>query len=331
MNILVRLPNWLGDMVMSVGFLNQLKEFYPGASISLIAKKGIHELLPFFPQTEHQFIFSKEQNPGLAGLIRFGKEIKKNKRFDLFFCLPDSFSSALMGYATAAKQRVGYKKELRQLLLTHSYDKPAGLHRVEEYVRLLELFSGRKMNAPINVRLEHQFEKKDHVVVNINSEASSRRLTISKAVEILTELRRNIDSKILLIGAPKEKDFVEQVLSLVPGKHHIESIAGSTRLSSLVEVLASAKLMLTTDSGPAHLSNALGTNTIILFGAGNENNTAPYQEEYRRVIRLGKLGCEPCMKNTCVRYSTPQCLELLETPQIIQNVKDYLENGKRIF
>lgn len=330
MNILVRLPNWLGDMVMSVGFLNQLREFYPGSSVSVIAKKGIHALLPYFPECRHQFVFSKDEYQGLNGLYRFGSEIKRKEKFDIFFCLPDSFSSALMGFATGSKTRVGYKKELRDLFLTHSFRKPLGLHRVEEYVMQLELLNRRKLATPATVRLHHDFRKKEHIVVNINSEASSRRLTPEKAIELLTAIRKNINNPIMLVGGPGEKDFVETVLGRLPEKEGIESVAGKTSLTELVEILASAQLMLTTDSGPAHLSNALGTPTIVLFGAGNENNTAPYNAENRKVIRLGKLSCEPCQKNVCVQFSTPQCLELLETSIIISEMKDQLEYGKRI-
>src|SRR5215208_4428093 len=124
MKILVRLPNWLGDMVMSVGFMHQLPVFFPGAEISVIVKKGIHELLSFFPPVKHQFIFSKEEYEGLRGAAAFGNKIKKAEKFDLFFCLPDSFSSAFVGYAGGARKRIGYKKELRQVLLTDSYPKP---------------------------------------------------------------------------------------------------------------------------------------------------------------------------------------------------------------
>ncbi|MGN6399639.1 MAG: glycosyltransferase family 9 protein, partial [Flavisolibacter sp.] len=266
MKILVRLPNWLGDMVMSVAFIEQLPHFFPGAEVSVIAKKGIHELLPYFPATKHQFIFSKDEYKGFGRLWKFGREINATEKFDLFFCLPDSFSSAFMGYATAAKKRIGYKKELREILLTNTYNKPKNIHRVEEYVKQLELFTGQSASA-INVQLHHRIPKQDHVVVNINSEASSRRLTVTKAIEIINRLRQSVDHKIILIGGPKEKIFVEEVLNQLPDKNNIESVAGKTSLAQLIEVLASSRLMLTTDSGPAHLANALGTQTIVLFGA----------------------------------------------------------------
>src|SRR5215213_1632351 len=112
MKILIRLPNWLGDMVMSVAFLQELYRQYPDAEVSVIAKKGIHELLPFFPPIKHGFIFDRKEYKGIRGLLKFGKAIGEKEKFDLFFCLPNSFSSALMGFATGAKRRIGFKNEL---------------------------------------------------------------------------------------------------------------------------------------------------------------------------------------------------------------------------
>lgn len=323
MKILVRLPNWLGDMVMSVGVVQQLPHFFPGAEVSVIAKKGIHELVDYFPPIRHCFVFSKQEYDGVRGLWKFGRKIRRQEKFDLFISLPDSFSSALMGYATGAKQRIGYKKEGRNMLLTTSYSKQKNFHRVEEYIQLLALYTGKKRGKPA-VQLHHGFSKQNHLVININSEASSRRLTVPKAVEIISAVRKSYSNKIVLVGGPQEKVFVEDVLQKVNDKQNIESVAGKTSLKELVEILASAQLMLTTDSGPAHLANALGTQTIVLFGAGNENNTAPYQKDKVQVIRLGKLSCEPCTKNVCVQFGTPQCLELLETTEIISAVTNKL-------
>ncbi len=321
MKILVRLPNWLGDMVMSLGFINELYRQHPDAEISVIAKKGIHELLSFFPPIKHGFIFSKEEYKGFSGLRKFAKQIEKTDKFDRFFCLPDSFSSAYMASASGATETIGYKKELRGFLLTHAYAKPKGLHRVDEYLNLLGLFSEKPTGEP-NVRLQHFFPKQNHIVVNINSEASSRRLTVNKAVEQLTTLRKATGRKIILIGAPKEKPFVDEVFNQLTDKNNIENTAGRTNLMLLVELLASAEVMLTTDSGPAHLANALGTHTVVLFGAGKESNTAPYNGEDLTVIRLNKLSCEPCQKNVCVRYKLPQCLQQLDTEMIASKVND---------
>ena len=328
MKILVRLPNWLGDMVMAAGFLNQLPYFFPDAEVSVIAKKGIHDLLDLFRFNGKRFIFNKEEYPGVRGALAFGREIRKQEEFDIFFCLPNSFSAALMGFATGATKRVGYKKEFRQVLLTDAYNRPQGMHRADEYIHLLSSFTGLPPKAP-DVTLTHGIGKNAHVVVNINSEASSRRLTVHKAADLIRELRLKISEKIILIGAPKERAFVSGVLDTLGPLEGIENRAGETSLVQLASLLASARLMVSTDSGPAHLANALATHTIVLFGAGDEKRTAPYRPSFRTVIRLGQLSCEPCEKNICVRFGTPQCLERLDTHLIVQTANQRLRDGKK--
>jgi ADP-heptose:LPS heptosyltransferase len=325
MKILVRLPNWLGDMVMAVGFIDQLKQCYPGAQVSVIAKKGIDELLPFIPGIEQRFVFHKADHKGLRGAWRFGRMIRQKEKFDLFFSLPDSFSAGLMGLATGARKRVGFAKEMRGLFFTHTYKKPAGKHRVEEYISLLEQYSGQPASG-IKVSLTNNFTRDDSIVVNINSEASSRRLTVTKAVELIKALYHESGREIMLVGAPKEKPFIDAVCALLP-PDRIVNRAGDTNLPGLVRLLGSASMVLSTDSGPAHLSNALGVPTIVLFGAGNEANTAPYNAGNRTNIRLGKLSCEPCLKNKCVRYDIPQCLEQLNSYGIVATLTQQLNKN----
>ena len=74
MNILIRLPNWMGDMVMSSAFVRAVRELYPGSTIDLIAKKGIDVLLDFFPEHDQRYIFSKEEFPGINGAWKFGRQ-----------------------------------------------------------------------------------------------------------------------------------------------------------------------------------------------------------------------------------------------------------------
>lgn len=304
-------------MVMSIGFINALQHQYPGALISVIAKKGIHGLLDFFPPLHHRFVFSKEEHKGVAGAWLFGRMIRKTENFDLFFCLPDSFSSALVGYATGAKKRIGHKKELRQLLLTHSYRKGGAKHRVREYIDLLTFFTEKSYEPGTIDLLINPVTKTDTIVVNINSEASSRRLPLEKAVSLLGKLRQRTGSKLVLVGGKADVEFVEEVMKRLPDKSNFINIAGKTSLHELVKIIAAAGLVLTTDSGPAHVANASGVQTIVLFGAGNENNTAPFNKTNRTIIRLGTLDCEPCVKNKCLLYGIPKCLQLLDETMVI--------------
>ncbi len=171
--ILVRLPNWLGDVVMSSAFVNAVKEFYPDAVIDVIVKKELAGAAGLIPGVNQVYLFSKQEYPGLKGAYRFGKEFRA-KKYDIFFNLPESFSSQVMARATGIKKRVGFSKEGSVFLLTYVFKKPKNAHRVEEYVSLSEQFSGRK-SQNYRVKLEAAKTKKqvdNLVIVNFNSEAS---------------------------------------------------------------------------------------------------------------------------------------------------------------
>jgi ADP-heptose:LPS heptosyltransferase len=107
-------------------------------------------------------------------------------------------------------------------------------------------------------------------------------------------------------------------------------VAGKTSLPALVELLGSSALVLTTDSGPAHVSNAMQTHTIVLFGAGNENNTAPFNKDKRTIIRLGKLSCEPCVSNTCKQFGIPECLIQLDENLIASTIVQLLKSPANV-
>jgi lipopolysaccharide heptosyltransferase II len=325
MNILIRLPNWLGDMVMSTAFVQAVKNEYPTSAIDLVAKKGIDFLLDYFPEYGQSFIFSKDEYKGLGGLRKFGKMIADQKKYDLFFCLPDSFSSAMMAHATAAKQRVGFKKELRSVFLTHTFTKKKNLHRVEEYVDLLQQFTKKQLAVPPVQLKAVDGGKKDALVININSVAVSRRLPLAKSISIISAVRNAIPNEIILVGSKKEAEFVNEVFNTLPDKKNISNKAGKTDVPELVKLFAGSAAVLSTDSGPAHVANALGVHTVVLFGAGNENNTAPYNKNNRTIIRLGQLPCEPCVSNDCKLYGVPQCLERLDEQIIVSAVNGVLK------
>lgn len=320
MNILIRLPNWLGDMVMSIYFVREVQQQYPEASVSVICKKGLDGLLQYFPPTKYRFIFSKEEYKGIRGLYRFGKKIRSTEQFDIFFCMPDSFSSAFMGWAAGAKQRVGYKNEGRNFLLTHSYVRDMQHHRVVQYLQLLEHFTGNKAGYTPSLQLNDMANEKNGIIVNIHSEASSRRIPKEKAIALIDLLCSKTNDQVILIGGPKELAYTNEIIDGLQYKNEIINLAGKTSLPQLVDLFSRSKALLSSDSGPAHLANATGLPVLVLFGAGNENETGPFYNAPSQTIRLGKLSCEPCRRNECKFKIPPPCLTDLQNGIVVDAV-----------
>lgn len=309
MQICVRLPNWLGDTIMSLGFVQFLKDSYPGAKISLITKKGLEGIVSVIPGIEEVIVFSKENYKGLRGVWAFGKMLSAKQKFDLFFILPDSFSSALMAFASGAKQRVGFRKEGRNFLLTHAFNKPKGMHRVEEYASLMQMFQPQ-ISFPkpeVNLPVHSSTEAVPYIVINANSESITSRIPISKAVQLI-HLFQSYHLPIKLIGSKKEEAYVSEIYNAVTNKINIEVLVGKTTLFQLTELLHNAKLVVSSDSGPAHIASAVGVPLVVVTGAGDENNTGPYNNKKAIAVRNGTLPCEPCVKNKCKLATLPVCL-----------------------
>lgn len=329
MKILVRLPNWLGDVVMSTAFVSAVREVYPSAEIDIIIKKELGSIASLITGVGKVHLFSKKESSGLLGVFRFGRELRIEK-YELFFNLPSSLSSIVMGWATGSKKRIGFKGEGSFLMLSDIFKKPAGVHRVDEYISLLEQFSGETINnKQVKLSADNTGQRNhNQVLINFNSEASSRRMPVEKGIAIVNRLTDTYkNTSFTFIGSPKEAAFIEQVIAGVKKPNSLQNIAGKTSLVELTYLMAKSTLLLTTDSGPAHLANSVGAPVIVLFGAGNEYNTAPYNQSNLTVIRYGKLGCEPCVKNTCELYGVPKCLELIDELRIINAMSVYLPHA----
>ncbi|HWZ21484.1 MAG TPA: lipopolysaccharide heptosyltransferase II [Cytophagaceae bacterium] len=327
MKILVRLPNWLGDVIMSMAFLGELKKVYPESEIDVIIKKELSDLILHSPEINHTYPFSKKEYPGIKGLYSFGKFIKARKKYDLFFCLPESFSSALLGYFMGSKIRIGYKKEFRNLFLTNAYTRESGRHRAEDYIGLLTKFSGIQ---PVNPSIQLSANVADlkllpqgkNLIFNINSEAQSRKMPVELAAELIAEIKKKYNFNIILTGSNKDVEYVAELVNKLSGNALVYNYAGKTTLKELIGLVSQADITISTDSGIAHLSNAFLINTIVLFGAGNETSTAPYNKNNVKIIRKKGLDCAPCLSNTC-KFGTPKCLTTLDRNLILKALEEF--------
>ncbi len=147
--ILVRAPNWVGDVVMATSAFRCIRGNFADSHITLLIKRnlrGIIEGSPWFDEviepepkagkSKNGFLFPRKVFSGntkeYLGLIN---KIR-TARFDLGFLFPNSFSSALMVWLGGVKRRVGYKRDVRSFLLTD------GIERSSEKGEFLPIYMG---------------------------------------------------------------------------------------------------------------------------------------------------------------------------------------------
>ena len=140
--ILIRCPNWIGDMIAATAALRCLRSNYPKAHIALLLKAYVRPVVAHAPWADE--VVEIDPRGGLAGLFATSKRLRRPARFDLALLLTQSFSSALMVRLGRAKRRVGHARDARSWLLTDAVpwpgrkENPRLVPKVQVYSSLLE-------------------------------------------------------------------------------------------------------------------------------------------------------------------------------------------------
>jgi len=133
--IIIRSPNWVGDVVMATPAFRCIRENFPEAEITLVLKTYVQNLIKGTPWFNKLFVLDNNKCNKTAQFISTVKELR-SEGYDIGFLFPNSFSSALMFWLGGVKRRIGYKKDARSLFLTD------GIKRPSENGRFLPTYMG---------------------------------------------------------------------------------------------------------------------------------------------------------------------------------------------
>ena len=324
MRALIRLPNWLGDLIMSLGFMHALRDVFE-QPVDVVVKKELATLVPYFPHVDTIYSFEKSKHYSLYKSYMYGNQIRKRGTYSHFITLPNSFSSAWIGFATGIGTRIGFRREARGFLLTHAYRVPKNLHRAEEYVFLLaqsfnKQWSKLDLSLPFDRLASSVLDvSKLWIGLNFNSASPSKTLPLSLALTYLDTLAETYPRHhFVLIGAPDQRAYNASICASRPAlSNRLYNAAGRTSLPELAQLLKEVCLLVSTDSGPAHLANSLHCPLVILLGAGDERNTGPYLASKSVSLRAQGISCAPCVSVTC-KWGVPKCL-LAISAKALQN------------
>jgi heptosyltransferase-2 len=318
--ILVRTPNWLGDLLMSTAFLRALLSRFPDVRVDLIVRRGF-EVLPL-PHRGEIFPYDKAvQGPGA-----FGKGLR-GRGHSHFFVLPPSLSSAWMALRSGVPHRIGYGGGGRGLLLRpalHYGHSHRSVHLVTEYLGLLRPFGmvpdskhlpGLEVSEgwiaehiPSVLAAAHQY-----VVLAPGAEFGPAKQWPLAHYAALAAGLREAGKRVVVAGLAKDRDAAAEILA---GDGDGLNLCGETDLPALVALLARAGLLVSNDSGAMHLAAALQVPQVALFGSSNPSWTAPLNPKAEVVYR--GLDCSPCYKRTCPLGHT-DCLREISPTEVLEH------------
>jgi heptosyltransferase-2 len=243
----------------------------------------------------------------------------KNGSFDLSLLFTNSFATALVPVLARVPIRIGYATEHRSALLTNPLPLPEwrnSRHEVYYYLNLVDevrrlvgkqaitgAIDGSLEIAPTHAKVARELLKDNEVIEerplialcpgSINSRA--KRWPADRYASLADRIIEELDANCLLIGSPGELDVSLDVASRMINKPVM--LTGKTSLAQLIGVLSQVDLLITNDTGPAHIASALSRPTLIIFGPTNPLTTRPFGDAAELLQR--PPDCAPCMLRDC--------------------------------
>jgi len=346
-NILVRAPNWIGDQILAYPFYYFLRKKYPKAHIGVVGTDWVTDI-QFMDCVDSVYVLPRMKGLGLLAkseqIAKFASEISKNKKWDLGFSLPNSFSAALFLRLAGVKKRVGYSGDARSWLLTDvmKWNPDPSIHRSQAYLNLLDskistqkfwtLPAENDLDPPIQGEKDHFEPKKswpkiqplatpsgDYWVLAPGATAESRRWPIEYFLELVEKVGDRLKMPGVIVGGPAEVDLAQNLIQRANTKLIDMTSQGS--VASLYRLFAGAKFTVCNESGLAHVASLCGSPVQIVCGAANPNRTAPLGPGKVRVS-INPVDCWPCERNTCSQpdASKIKCLRGMDAERIYQEV-----------
>ena len=314
--VVVRLPNWVGDVVMAVPALRELRRVLPDARLTVASRPGGAEILTDADYVDEVLVYDRA---GLGSALNQVGEWRRRK-FDLAVIFQNAFEAATIAFLSRVPARIGYRTDRRGALLTHPLPSPDWknerhesfyyLNIVAELEHLLYGTSSLERCEPrFDLRVSEDRKQKAFALLLENGARMNAPLALLCPGSINSRAKRwpaeryaaladrlvESGANVALIGSPGELDVTQEVCK--HAQRQLVVLTGKTTVAEVAALIGIAEVLITNDTGPAHIGAALDTPTLVIFGPTNPLTTYPVSPN-AEVIRHPP-ECAPCMLRDC--------------------------------
>jgi heptosyltransferase-2 len=304
-------PNWLGDAVMALPAITDVRNGRPDATIAVAARPSIAPL----------FSLVRDVNEVVV-LPRTGAAASLDSS-DTAILLPNSFHSALLAVRGGVRERWGYRTDWRGWLLTRAIDRPRGrVHQIEYYQQLVRSlgFSNGLSVPQIEVSddlrgagrrslLNGGWDGGSALVAIAPGAAygSAKRWPPAAFADLVAGLAED-GVKAVVVGASADRATTREVVRELGGRATLIDLVDRTDIPGLAGVLVHCRALVANDSGALHLAAAAGINVTGVFGPTDDRLTSPQvashepraaRHEPRAAILTHQTWCRPCGLREC--------------------------------
>lgn len=345
--VVVRGANWVGDAVMTVAALRELRRVLPSAHITLATRPWAQGIFAGTGIVDDLLLIDDARRGQLRATLRQITEWRA-RSFDLALFFPNAFEPAFIAAAARVPIRMGYATDGRGFLLTHPLEVPAWRseqHEVFYYLNLVfglehaltgtAQFENREPQFQLQVSDARQAEARkllsrygaleDRPLVALcpgSTNSRAKRWPPAQYAALADHLMGKAKANVALIGAREELDVTGEVVARMRRRPIV--LTGETSLAETVAVLSVADLLVTNDTGPAHIAAALERPTLVIFGPTNPLTTRPFSPTADIMRR--PPDCAPCMLRDCP--IDHRCMTAITPEEVFLRAVEMLAHGQ---
>ena len=317
-SVVVVAPNWLGDAVMALPAVSDVRRRFPSARLVVAARRAVADIFRLVPFVDELVTLQWSGTWWQRRVFAADAGRLRQLGADLAILLPNSFAAAWLARRAAIPDRWGYDSDMRSGLLSRVVRRPkGGLHQGAFYqhlTRALGIESG-PLEPAVTISdgasaaarqqlLERGWDGVRPVIVFAPGAAygSAKRWMPSYVARVATDLVRQRQATCVMVGSPGDAATARDVVGAIEAdaRSHVIDVTGQTTIEMLAGLLGIATACVSNDSGAMHLAAAVGTPLVALFGPTREKETAPLTRSGRRAeVLTHAVWCRPCMLREC--------------------------------
>jgi len=329
--------------VLTSPAIRAVRQHFPQAYIAMLVGKQSADVVAENPHLNEIITYnrkSEKKNKGhesLTGEMRSLIDQLRQREFHLTIDFQRKFRTSLLAYLSSAKCRVGYHQPLGILCTVRVADK-VNKHAIDRNLdllraigiyaddRTLELFISDKEREYAEQFLNNEAISKAHPKIGLFPGAGwEPRQWMPQRFAVVGDLAaEHLGAKVLIFGGPNEADLVAEVAGCM--KSNPVTIAGHLTIRQLAALIEKCDVFVTNDTGPMHISAAMKTPTIALFGPGNYKKFQPLGEAHTTIRH--PLPCSPCKQFTN-KCKDNICMKSISVDEVWKAIKEKFNNMKR--
>jgi heptosyltransferase-2 len=335
--ILILRYRFIGDTILTVPFLRNLRRAEPEAYIAWMVAPGsagvvqgipyVDELLFWDPVTIHAD--SRGGHRTLGQKTGFIREIRE-KRFDTVYVLKRSFSSALIAYLSGARKRVGFATEGRGFLLTTRVPYRHDHHEVQNFLEVLRADGVPVIDDYLESWLTPDEVRRGDEILAAAGVSPDEPLAIIHPYAsfpprgwhfddyaALSHLLAGNGFRVIVLGGDRDRsDWERSSPHFAPTT---VSLVGTGSLRETMAVLRRGTVFIGNDSGIMHLAAAAGVPLVALFGPQSPVRFGPWGRMTRVIYK--QFPCSPCRQKFFEECSPslrekPACIEAITVDEV---------------